>query len=228
MQQPLVAAGDNLYYLVLSKGRSGCTNWLSGQPCPENRIAAWYTDDTSGRQKWLLSPVGDNIYTINLPQGRTSCDTYLTSSTCDINSAEGAGLTSFVNSDTGSGFERWLITPVSGSSPTSTSSSSPSPSSGESSPSSGESSPSSGESSPPSSPMSQTSPVTAPSAVASGTSVSKFVSSLVSASGHALPHPNLGHTPHCHACCTSASMSCMVRYTVAALQCPATRPATVT
>ena len=169
---PLDAAGDNLYYLVLSKGRSGCTNWLSGQPCPDNRISAWGTDDSSGRQKWLLSPVGDNTYTISLPEGRASCDTYLSSSTCAMNSAVGAGLTSFVSSDTGSGFERWLITPVSGSSSTPLSSSSPPPPS-----------PSSGKSSPSPSPMSKASPVTA-SAAASGTSVSVLITFVLHAFIH--------------------------------------------
>nr|QOL01295.1 putative extracellular protein TR9_096 [Trebouxia lynnae] len=174
-------AGNNLYYL-LDNGRTGCTSWLSGQPCPENRIAAWYTDDSSGRQQWQLSPLGNNIYTISLPQGRSTCETYLQASTCGVNSAVGSGLTEFTGSDTGSGFEHWLITPVSGSAPASPES--PPQSSAESSPaaseftafaqpSSGSSSspPPPGESLPPSSaPMTESSPPAQASAAAVSTS----------------------------------------------------------
>ncbi|DBA93211.1 TPA: target of Sbf [Trebouxia sp. C0005] len=171
-------AGSNLYYLVIDNGRDGCTNWLSGQPCPENRISEWYTDDTSGRQQWLLTPLGNNLYTISLPRGREACETYLSASTCGVNSAVGAGITSFVSSDTGSGAEHWLITPLSSSTPASpesptslestaeavsgtnvsTSSESsppPPPSSSESSP---PPPPSSSETSPPPPPMSEMSP----------------------------------------------------------------------
>lgn len=118
-------AGSNLYYLVIANGRDGCTNWLSGQPCPENRVSEWYTDDSSGRQQWLLTPLGNNLYTISLPTGREACETYLSASTCAVNSAVGAGITSFVSSDTGSGAEHWLITPLSSSSPQSTAVTSP-------------------------------------------------------------------------------------------------------
>ncbi|KAL3150709.1 hypothetical protein ABBQ32_000496 [Trebouxia sp. C0010 RCD-2024] len=135
--QLVSAGGNNLFYLVLKNGRSGCTNWLSGQPCPENRVSAWYTDDSSGRQKWLLSPLGDHTYTISLPQGRSSCGAYLSSSGCNNNAATGCGFTSFVGSDSGSGFERWLITSVSASAsstPSVPSPTSPSKSSGGSTP----------------------------------------------------------------------------------------------
>lgn len=106
-------AGSNLYYLEVNDGRSGCATWLSGQPCPENRIGAAYSDDTSGRQQWYIKPLGNNIFTISLPRGRESCDTILSASGCGANS------TSFVSADTGSGAEHWLITPISSNTPSS-------------------------------------------------------------------------------------------------------------
>jgi hypothetical protein len=77
-----VAGKTNTYNIINPYGRTNCPSvFLSVNPCGngDNSVNMASSDDGSGRQQFLLTPVSgqNDIYNIQVAGGRSGCNTFL-------------------------------------------------------------------------------------------------------------------------------------------------------
>lgn len=68
------------------------------------QVSAWWGDDRSGRQRWILEPLGGNVHRIRISGGTNAGETYL--------SCTDGNLVDLFDRDDGSGRQRWTLEPA--------------------------------------------------------------------------------------------------------------------